>query len=91
MPFILKSEVQTDAPVQPIEYEMPLELWDWYYSSSENTLLDKGFDSYEEFESFTATLHNEHVKALANWAFEAEWYFREYEDHNSHVIDYACQ
>lgn len=91
MPFILKSEAQTAAPVQPIEYEMPLELWNWYHNSSEDTLRGKGFNSFEEFEAFTATLHDAHVKALADWAFGAEWYFREYEDHNSHVIDYACQ
>lgn len=91
MPFILKSEVQTVEPVQPIEYEMPLELWYWYYSSSENTLLDESFDSYAESEAVAATLHDAHVKALADWAYGLEWYFREYEDHNSHVIDHACQ
>jgi len=90
MPFILKSESQTTAPVQPIEYEMPIELLDWYRNASESSLLDEGFDSYEEFEAVANTLHDEHVKALANWAYGLEWYFRE-KDHNSHVIDYVCQ
>ncbi len=90
MLFILQSEFQTAAPVQPIQYEMPLELWDWYYGSLENTLLDEGFDSYKEFEAVAATLHDGHVKALADWAYGLEWYFREYEDHNNHVIAHAC-